>query len=58
MEKVSREKFEKHFKDLNASWAYEGAELNEVEKELAFKRLNGEISEEEYMKAIMEAAKK
>lgn len=55
--KLTREQFEKQFKEVNASWAYEDAALSEIEKELLFKRVNGEITDEDYNKAIMEAAK-
>lgn len=50
--KISREAFEHHFKQVNASWSYENAEVNEEEKELIYKRLIGEISEEDFKKAI------
>ena len=53
MTKWTRELFEKHFKDVNASWDFEDAALNEAEKELLFKRLTGEISDQEYMEAIL-----
>ncbi|MBV6717231.1 hypothetical protein [Paenibacillus chitinolyticus] len=51
--KVTREQFNKSFKKMNASWSYEDAELNEEEKELLFKRINGEITDEEYNQAFM-----
>lgn len=54
MQSISREEFEKHFKDVNASWALEGAELNEIEKELLFMKLNNGITEEEYNRFILE----
>lgn len=50
--KVEREVFEQEFKQVNASWGYEDAEIDEEGKELIFKRLNGEISEKEFNDAI------
>ena len=50
--KISKEEFEKNFAQVNASWGYENAELDEKGKELVFKRLNGEISEEEFRKEV------
>lgn len=55
---ISREKFEKDFAKVNASWAYENAALNEIEKELLFKRLNGELTDEEFNAEVMKAAEK
>lgn len=55
---ISREEFEKGFKEVNASLNYEEAALNDKEKELLFRRMNGEISDKEYNEAIMEAGKK
>lgn len=49
---ISREDFEKAFQRMNGSWAYENAQLSEAEKELLFKRLNGEITDEEYNRAL------
>ena len=54
MSKMSREQFEKAFKRMNGSWAYENAKLDPEEKELLYKRLNGEISDEEYNRAFIE----
>lgn len=54
---ISREDFEKRFKEVNASLNYEEAALNEKEKDLLFRRLNGEISDKEYNEAMMEAGK-
>lgn len=51
--KISREQFEKLFRRMNGSWAYENAELSEEEKELLFKRLNGQIADEEYNRAFL-----
>ena len=53
MTTISREAFEKAFKKMNGSFSYEGAELNMDEKELLFKRLNGQITNEEYNKAFI-----
>lgn len=52
--KIDREEFERHFKQVNASWGYEGAEIDEKGKELIFKRLNGEITEEEFNRLVAE----
>lgn len=51
---VSRERFEESFRRMNGSWSYENAELSDAEKELLYKRLNGEISDEEYNRAFLE----
>ncbi|MGG3471541.1 hypothetical protein ABES02_29255 [Neobacillus pocheonensis] len=51
---ISREQFEDAFRRMNGSWAYENAELSESEKELLLKRLNGEITDEEYNRAFIE----
>lgn len=51
---INREEFERHFKQVNGSWSYEDAEMTEEEKELIFKRLNGEITEDEFNKRIAE----
>ncbi|MGE7828521.1 hypothetical protein [Paenibacillus sp. NPDC093718] len=58
MKKISREEFERKFAEVNASWGYENASLNDQEKELLFKRMNGEITDEEYNLAIMKQVKK
>ncbi|MEK8217220.1 hypothetical protein [Paenibacillus sp. FSL L8-0463] len=55
---LSREAFEKQFKEVNASMGYEEAQLNEKEKDLLYRRLSGEISDQEYNEAMMEAGKK
>ena len=55
MKKISREEFEKAFRTLNASWAFENMALSEEEKELLFKRINGEIMDEEYNRAFIQA---
>jgi hypothetical protein len=54
MPKISREQFDKSFQRMNGSWSYENADLSPEEKELLFKRLNGEITDEEYNRAFIE----
>ncbi|GAB7057878.1 MULTISPECIES: hypothetical protein [unclassified Paenibacillus] len=56
--KISRQEFEEIFRRTNASWSYEDAELNDEEKELIWKRLNEEISDEEFNRAFMEKKRK
>lgn len=56
--KITREQFEKAFQQMNASWAYENAALSDVEKELLFKRLIGEISDAEYNKMFLSNSNK
>lgn len=56
--KISREEFEKIFRRTNASWSYEDAELNDEEKELIWKRLNEEITDEEFNCALLEKKSK
>lgn len=51
--KMSREKFEKAFQRMNGSWAYEDAELSQEEKDLLYRRMNGEITDEEYIRAFI-----
>lgn len=51
---ISREQFEKAFRQMNGSWSYENSSLSEAEKEMLFKRLNGEISDEEYNRFFIE----
>ncbi|MFP4976858.1 hypothetical protein ACE6ED_15745 [Paenibacillus sp. CN-4] len=58
MNNWSREKFEKIFKEVNASASFEGADLNVEEKELLFQYFFGKITNEEYAKAVMELVKK
>ncbi|WP_054029083.1 hypothetical protein [Bacillus sp. FJAT-28004] len=53
---VSREAFEKQFKQVNASWGYEDAGIDDKGKELIYKRLNGEITEEEFNLAVKKLA--
>lgn len=36
---------------------FEDAALNDIEKELLYKRLNGEISEEEYIELFLKDSK-
>lgn len=55
--KISEEEFERIFKEVNASMAFEDAALNDREKELLYKRLNGEISEEEYLELFLKDSK-
>lgn len=50
---ISREDFEKAFRIMNGSWGYECAQLSELEKELLFKRLNDQITDEEYNRAFI-----
>lgn len=50
---ISRQEFEKIFRRMNASWSYEDAELNDEEKELLWKRLNKEITDEEFNQALI-----
>ncbi|MDF2650006.1 MAG: hypothetical protein K0Q73_5811 [Paenibacillus sp.] len=52
--KISREQFERAFQQMNGSWAYEDADLSLEEKELLYKRMNGEITDEEYNRAFIE----
>lgn len=54
---LSREEFELHFKEVNASMIYEDEGLNDKEKELLYQRMSGKITDEEYNKACMEAGK-
>lgn len=51
---MSRELFEIHFNEVNASQAYEAAELNQEEKELLYKKMVGEISDQDYNRAVMQ----
>jgi hypothetical protein len=55
--KLSREEFERNFKQVNASWGYEDAQLDDQGKELLFKRLNGDINEEEFQAAVQNLLK-
>lgn len=55
--KISEEEFERIFKEVNASMAFEDAALNDIEKDLLYKRLNGEISEEEYIELFLKDSK-
>jgi hypothetical protein len=58
VKKISREEFERKFAEVNASWGYEeNASLNDHEKEPLFKRMNGEITDEEYNSEIMKQVK-
>jgi hypothetical protein len=50
---ISRQDFEKIFRKMNASWSYEDAELNDEEKELLWKRLNEEITDEEFNRSLI-----
>jgi hypothetical protein len=50
---MTREEFEKFFKDINASLEFEDAALSDEEKELLYKRFIGEISDEEYNEALL-----
>ncbi|MCH1640869.1 hypothetical protein MJ257_12200 [Paenibacillus timonensis] len=43
---------------MNASWSYEDAELNDEEKELLWKRLNEDITDEEFNQALLEKKSK
>ena len=54
MTKIPREQFDKAFQHMNGSWAYENSELSLEEKELLYKRMNGEITDEEYNRAFIE----
>ncbi|MCP1311902.1 hypothetical protein [Paenibacillus tyrfis] len=56
--KITRQEFEKIFRRTNASWSYEDAELNDEEKELIWKRLNEEITDEEFNRALLEKKSK
>lgn len=55
---VSREAFERQFKQVNASWEYEDAGIDDEGKELMFKRLNKLISEEEFAAAVQKLVDK
>ncbi|WP_058302036.1 hypothetical protein [Gorillibacterium timonense] len=55
---ISRQEFEKIFRRMNASWSYEDAELNDEEKELLWKRLNEEITDEEFNRSLIEKKSK
>ncbi|WP_161601603.1 hypothetical protein [Paenibacillus luteus] len=50
--KVSREEFDGEFQKVNASWGYENKEVDKKGKELIYKRLNNEITEEEFSEAV------
>lgn len=51
---MTREEFERFFRDINASLDFEGAGLSPEEKELLYKRMIGEISDEEFNKALLD----
>lgn len=55
--KVDKTLFDRQFAQVNASWGYEDAEIDEAGKKLIFMRLNGEISEEEFNEAVQKLAK-
>lgn len=52
--KVPREKFERHFAQVQASWAYEGYELSLNAKEQIRRVCMGEISKAEFDKWVRE----
>lgn len=56
--KISRQDFEKIFRKMKASWSFEDAELNDEEKELLWKRLNEDITDEEFNQALLEKKSK
>ncbi|MEC0094319.1 hypothetical protein [Paenibacillus macquariensis] len=53
MPKISRKEFEEIFKEVNASMDFEDAALNDREKSLLYRRLNDEISDEEYIELFL-----
>lgn len=51
----TREEFEEEFRQVNASARFENAAIeDEAGKELIYRRLKGEITQEEFIKAIDE----
>lgn len=49
---ISRDQFERNFEQIQASWGFEGQELNSYEKELLRRVCMGEISKEEFNRSI------
>lgn len=47
---LTKDKFGQLFAEMNASWSFEDAALSEEEKGLLYKRINHEITDEEYTK--------
>lgn len=56
--KLTREQFEEEFRSSNASWSFEGAGFSGEEKELLYKRLVGQISQEEYLSYFLKGREK
>lgn len=54
MTQISRERLENLFREVNASWSFEDSALSAHEKDLLFQRLLGDLTDEDYNKAIME----
>ena len=57
MPNIDRATFEHHFKQVNASWSYEGPGFSEEQKELIYRRLKGDITEEEFYTLVGELEK-
>ncbi|MEX3922280.1 antitoxin VbhA family protein [Paraburkholderia sp. BR10872] len=53
-EEEFKRQFNKRFEQINASWAYEGMELDEQGKQLVFECLTGKITQEEFAKRVKE----
>lgn len=50
--KISKEQFEVAFKKMQGNFRIEGIEIKDEERELYYKRLTGEISENEYFEKL------
>lgn len=57
MSKAEQEKFERNFEQVNASWKYEDAGINDKGKELIRKRLANEITQEEFNEEVIKLSK-
>lgn len=55
--KISEEEFERIFKEVNTSMDFEDVASNDREKELLYKRMNDEISDEEYIELFLKDSK-
>lgn len=52
--KITKEQFERHFAQIQGSWAYEGYELNMDAKEQIRRVCMGEISKAEFDRWVRE----
>ncbi|WP_186786234.1 hypothetical protein [Paenibacillus agilis] len=52
MKNASRDQFDKEFDSMNASWGYENADISDEGKELIYKMINGQLTEDEFNEAV------